>query len=138
MEENKSLDDVIKTATKCMKNGSGGGESMENDVEAIIEGLKYYPNAEGVVLVADNYEIMRDYDYINKIKIPVHVVLCGAENRINIQYMDLVRQTKGTLHTSKSDITNLHDIKENEHFFIEEKEYMYKKGRFHSIYESRY
>ncbi len=138
VEENKSLDDVIKTATKCMKNGSGGGESMENDVEAIIEGLKYYPNAEGVILVADNYEIMRDYDYINKIKVPVYVILCGAENRINIQYMDLVRETKGTLHTSKSDITNLQDIKENEHFFIEEKEYMYNKGKFHSVYEKRY
>lgn len=136
--ENKSLEDVMKTATKCMKNGSGGGESMENDVEAIIEGLKYYPNVEGVILVADNHEIMRDYDYINKIKVPVHVILCGAENRINIQYMDLVRQTKGTLHTSKSDITNLQDIKENEHFFIEKKEYMYHKGRFHSVYESRY
>lgn len=134
VEENKSLEDVIKAATKCMKNGSGGGESMENDVEAIIEGLKYYPQAESVVLVADNLEIMRDYEYINKIKVPVHVILCGAENRINIQYMDLVRQTKGTLHTSKSDITNLGNIKENEHFFIEDKEYMYKSGRFHSVY----
>lgn len=132
--ENSSLKEVIKIATKCMKNGSGGGESMENDIEAIIEGIKYYPSAEGVILVADNMEIMRDYKYIEKIKMPVHVILCGAEQRINIQYLDLARQTGGTLHTAYSDVTNLQKIKENEHFFIDDKEYMYNRGRFHSVY----
>ena len=132
--ENKDLQTVINTAVECMNKGSGGGESMENDVEAILEGAKQYPEANAIVLIADNYEIMRDYEFIKKIKKPVHVILCGAEHRINIQYLDLARQTKGTLHTLKSDVTHLQNIKEGEHFFIEEKEYVYHKGRFHSIY----
>ena len=134
LTKNSSLESVINTASKCMNNGSGGGENMENDIEAIIEGLKQYPNANAIVLVADNMESMRDYKYLNKIKKPVHIILCGAENRINIQYLDLARQTKGSIHTKNLDIVNLQDIKEDEHFFIEEKEYTYQKGRFHALY----
>ena len=74
------------------------------------------------------------YQYLSKIKLPVHVILCGTKNRINIQYLDLARQTKGTVHTSNSDIINLQDIKEKQHIFIEEKEYLYENGRFHHVY----
>jgi len=132
--ENVDLKTVMDTAINCMLNGSGGGEHMENDIEAIIEGIKQNPAADEVILVADNYEIMRDYKFIDKIKKPVHVILCGAENRVNLQYLDLARQTKGSIHTLYSDVFNLENIKENEHFFIDDNEYMYKKGRFHSVY----
>ena len=118
-----------------MRNGSGGGEHLENDIEAIIGGIKQYPEADEIILVADNMESMRDYKFIKKIKKPVHVILCGAEYRINIQYLDLARQTKGSVHTVNSDVINLLDIKENQHFFINEKEYMFKNGKFHSVYE---
>ena len=131
--ENKNLETVIKAATKCMRNGSGGGENLENDVEAIIEGVKYCPTADEIILVADNYESMRDYEYFDKIKKPVHVILCGSENRINIQYLDLARKTNGTVHTVKSDVTNLPSIKEGEHFFIDENEYLFQNGKFHSV-----
>jgi hypothetical protein len=134
--KNKGLGLVVKTVTKCMRNGSGGGEYLENDVEAIIDGVKHYSKADEIILVADNLESMRDYDYINKIKKPVRIILCGAENRVNVQYLDLARQTKGSIHTIKSDVSGLEKIKENEHFFIDGKEYMFKNKRFHSVYES--
>ncbi|PCJ27690.1 MAG: hypothetical protein COA97_03485 [Flavobacteriales bacterium] len=133
--KNKGLGQVIKTVTKCMRNGSGGGEYLENDVEAIINGIKLYTDADEIILIADNLESMRDYDYINKIKKPVRVILCGAENRINVQYLDLARQTNGSIHTVKSDVSGLEKIKENEHFFIDGNEYMYKNKRFHSVYK---
>ncbi|MBL4593723.1 MAG: hypothetical protein JKX68_07920 [Flavobacteriales bacterium] len=136
--KNKSLEAVIKTTAKCMRNGSGGGEHLENDIEAIIDGIKQYPDADEIILVADNMESMRDYKYLKKIKKPVHIILCGAENRINIQYLDLARQTKGTVHTVSSDITNLEKFKNGEHFFIDEKEYMFQNGKFHSVYEKFY
>lgn len=134
LTKNSSLEHVVNTASKCMNNGSGGGENLENDIEAIIEGMKQYPEANEIILVADNMESMRDYKYLNRIKKPVHIILCGAENRINIQYLDLARQTKGSVHTKNSDIINLQDIKEKEHFFIEEKEYLFENGRFHFVY----
>ena len=65
----------------------------------------------------------------------MHIILCGAEDRINIQYLDLARQTKGTIHTVKSDVSNLQNIKEKEHFFIDDKEYMFQNGKFHAVYD---
>jgi len=136
--KNKNLETVIKTTTKCMRSGSGGGENLENDIEAIVDGAKQYPDADEIILVADNLESMRDYKYIKKINNPVHVVLCGAKHRVNIQYLDLARQTGGTIHTGKSDIKNLQNIKNGEHFFIDEKEYMFQNERFHSVYKNNY
>lgn len=133
--ENKSIDAVTKTAIKCMERGSGGGENMENDVEAIIEGIKYYPKADAVILIADNMEAMRDYKYIDKIKKPVIVILCGTKGRVNVQYLDLARQTKGSVHTAKSDITNLQDFKNGQSFMLDGKEYIFENGKFHSVYE---
>lgn len=134
LTKNSSLENVINTASKCMNNGSGGGENLENDIEAILEGIKQHPEVGEIVLIADNMESMRDYKHISLIKKPVHIVLCGAENRINIQYLDLARQTKGSVHTKDYDIINLQDIKEKEKFFIEGKEYLFENGRFHFIY----
>lgn len=133
--ENVSVDDVTKTAIKCMERGSGGGENMENDIEAIIEGIKYSPKADAVILIADNMEAMRDYKYIDKVKKPVIVILCGTKGRINVQYLDLARSTKGSVHTVHSDITNLQNIKNGENFFIDDKEYTFQNGKFHSVYE---
>lgn len=134
--ENKGVEEVMRTASKCMRNGSGGGERMENDVEAIIQAIKFNPKASGIILIADNHEIMRDYYFIDKIKVPVHVILCGAEHRINIQYFDLARATKGSLHTKEADLNNLQNLKNGEHFFVNEREYMFKDGKFHHVYES--
>jgi hypothetical protein len=132
--KNKNLEMVTNTAAKCMRSGSGGGEGLENDIEAIIDGLKHYPEADEVILIADNMESMRDYKYIDKIKKPVRIIICGSSKRINVQYLDIARQTKGSVHTSDSDITSL-NYKEGEYFFIDEREYLYQKGKFHSIYE---
>lgn len=133
--ENTSIDKVTKTAIKCMERGSGGGENLENDVEAIIEGIKYSPKADAVILIADNMEAMRDYKYLDKIKKPVIVILCGTKGRINVQYLDLARQTKGSVHTVHSDLTNLQDIKNGQNFMIDDKEYTFQGGKFHSVYE---
>jgi hypothetical protein len=132
--KNKDLETVSNTAAKCMKGGSGGGEGLENDIEAIIDGLKQYPSAKEIILIADNMEAMRDYQYIEKIKTPVRVIACGAKYRINVQYLDLARQTKGSVHLKNLDVMHLATIKEDEHFFINGFEYLFKKGRFHSVY----
>ena len=121
---------------KAMRNGSGGGENLENDVEAVIEGLKNYPEYGNVVLVADNMESMRDYEHIDKIKVPVHVILCGSDRGINVQYLDLARQTKGSVHTKLSDVTGLHELKNRETLTIDGYKYKFENKRFHFVYEA--
>ena len=135
ISKTNDLESVIYAASTCMNNGGGGGENLENDIEAIIEGIKEYDQANEVILIADNMESMRDYKHLYRINKPVHIILCGAEHGVNIQYLDLARQTKGSVHTKKSDVYQLQDIKENTHFFMEEKEYLFKNGKFHYVYE---
>jgi len=136
VSKEKSIVDLNKLVKKCIKNGNGG-DTKENNIEAIIEGLKYYPKTNEIILVADNYANMRDYAFISKIKIPVHIILCGAENRINTQYLNFAYQTKGSVHTINSDVYDLQNHTEGQHFFIDNKEYMYKNGRFFAIYGLR-
>ena len=117
-----------------MRNGSGGGEGLENDIEAIIDGIKQYPDANQIVLVADNFESMRDYKFIEKIKKPVRIIVCGAKQGINVQYLDLAKRTGGSVHTTGLDITNF-NYRDGEYFFLDGKEYQYQNGRFHAVYE---
>lgn len=133
--DNNSIEGVMAMAAKCMRKGSGGGESLENDIEAILLGIEEYSQTDEIILVADNRESMRDYKFIDKIKKPVHVILCGSDRRVNIQYLDLARHTKGTVHTKKNDITNLENLNNGEHFFIDDFEYLYENKQFHYLYK---
>lgn len=94
---------VVTTFKTSMRKGLGG-EIPENDVEAIVKSLEQYPDAETVVLVADNSPF-RDFELIEKIKVPVHIILQGAEWGINPQYINLAYLTGGSLHTLKKDYT---------------------------------
>lgn len=137
MIKNEGIDVVKNEVVLCMRKGDGGGEHLENDVEAIIEGIDKYKDAGDIVLIADNKESMRDYKFIGEIKKPVHVILCGAEHRINIQYLDLARKTGGSLHTLKTDITGLDKVQLGQIIIVEGKKYLYQKGRFHHIYSGQ-
>lgn len=94
---------VVSAFKTSMRKGLGG-EIPENDVEAIIKSIEAYPDATDVVLVADNSPF-RDFELIDQIKVPVHVILQGAEWGINPQYLNLAYLTGGSLHTAKSDFT---------------------------------
>lgn len=121
---------VNNKLTECRSGGGGGGEAIENDVEAMLLGLKYYPETENIVLIADNYERMRDYEFMDKITVPVHVFLCGTKGFVNLQYLDLARATKGSVHTKKEDIFNLDRLKEGDIITIENRDYVLKNGVF--------
>lgn len=131
---NKGLEAVMQKAALCMKKGSGGGEGLENDVEAILFGLKEFSEADEVILVADNFESMRDYKFLSEVKKPVRIIVCGALNRINIEYLDLARSTNGSVHTIKSDVLNLNTIKKNQTITIDGKSYLFYNDRFNFVY----
>ena len=95
--------------TVAMTKG-GGGDQPENNLEAILFGLQHNPNCKEVILIADNWATPRDMALLNKIKVPVHVILCGATS-INLEYIKIARKTKGSIHTIEHDLYNLDEIK---------------------------
>lgn len=86
---------LYKVIEKAVDNGNGG-DSPENDVEAILEAQKKYPNAPYYILIADDSPI-RDISIAKQIKKPVHVILVNT-NEIR-DYLYLAKVTKGSVTT---------------------------------------
>lgn len=125
----RSYDSIARVMHTCMYNGTGG-DNPENDLEAIITGLnKINPNCE-VVLIADNHSPPRDLALYNKIKNPVHVVLCTGIKTTNPDYLFLARVTKGSLHNRDYDIYDLHLLKEGETIAIGHQKFIVKDNHF--------
>jgi hypothetical protein len=49
----------------------------------------------------------RDLSLVEKVKRPVHIILCGARGGVNPDYLFIARQTGGSVHTLTDDITGL-------------------------------
>ena len=130
-------DTVFKTAINCMRRGYGG-DIQENNIEAIILAINKNPNLKEVILIADNWAPMRDYYLMSQIKIPVHVIICGLipGMPINTEYLDLARNTKGSIHTLDDDISQLIYIAEGKVIQIGGFEYKIIGGRFTKIRRS--
>ncbi|MEO8149846.1 MAG: energy transducer TonB [Bacteroidia bacterium] len=120
---------VANTLYEAMTNGAGG-DVPENDLEAIIEAIKLYPEYDNVVLIADNFATPRDLNLISKINKPIKVILCGTYSGLNTNYMDMVRANKGSLHTIEEDITNLVNLNEGEEINISGQTYKIHNGKF--------
>lgn len=118
------------TCKKAMKNG-GGSDAQENDLEAILEAQKQYPDRSSFILIADNYAPVRDMALLKKIKKPVHVILCGTQSGyINVEYLEIAHQTGGSVHTIERDIENLAEMSEGAKIEIGGITYQIQRGKF--------
>lgn len=103
----QNLDEVIATMHKAEKHGTGD-DTPENDMEAVIKGIKLFPDSKDIILIADATSPVRDYillKHLIKMKRPVHIILCGKP--ILPDYILMAYYTNGSLHTIKEDITNI-------------------------------
>lgn len=116
--------DVLQLATT---NGFGG-DIQENAVEAILKAQELYPDSKEIILIADNYAPMRDTELISKIKIPVRVVLCGTQLFANRHYLNLAKQTGGSVHSIEQDLINLSRLVEGKTFLFNRQMYIFKNG----------
>jgi hypothetical protein len=124
-----NVDTLIQQGLFVMQKGNGG-DTPENDVEAISTGLKKFDKVKELILIADNWADMRDYPLIKTIDKPVHVILCGTQFGINTQYLDLAKATGGSIHTMEEDLTNLAKIREGEKIIINKTEFIIRGGKF--------
>jgi hypothetical protein len=132
LDENITVESLSKKILECMKKGNGG-DVMENNLEATLKALDKCRNCKDVVMIADNFATPRDKELIGRIGRPVHWVLCGVYEEINVHYLDLVRANKGFLHTGKSDHGGLHLINEGDSLQIDGYTYQLKNGKFRLI-----
>jgi hypothetical protein len=134
---NSSEYDVIfKTIERAMSNG-GGGDAAENNLEALITAKKYVTEKDTFTMIADNWAPIKDYKLIKEIKNPVRIILCGVYDKINTDYLNLARDTKGSLHLIEEDIYNLALLKEGETIKIGTNTYIIEAGVFKELVKTR-
>lgn len=125
---------IMNTLSKGMAGGNGG-DSPENDLEALLEGASHLNSIEELILVADNLSPVRDISLLRKLHVPVRIIVCGSEKGedINPQYLTIAYQTGGSVHTLKNDITDLQKTLEGKTITIKGVRYVLRNGEFINV-----
>ena len=96
-------ENAVRKLLNCASNG-GGGDMEENNLEAILEGIKAYPNCKDIVMIADGLAPVRDMELIAKINKPVRIIICSPIERFHPNYIEIAQKTKGSIHTLETDL----------------------------------
>ncbi len=124
-----SYEALNETMLTSMQNG-GGGDCPENNIEAVLEGLRKNPSCKEVIMIADNWATPRDLSLLEKVKVPIRLVLCGAQYGINTAYLDMIRKNKGSIHTIEKDLYNLATMMDGQSIDIDGQHFILKDGKF--------
>jgi hypothetical protein len=119
---------VEQLVFKTMSNGNGGA-IPENNIEALIKGIAACTNCGAVVMIADNTSAVSDMALLKNLNKPVHIILCGVHDAVNIDYLNIAKSTNGAVHTAAEDIP-LANVKEGEKIFINNRSYKITNGKF--------
>ncbi|MCB0401382.1 MAG: hypothetical protein KDD41_04815 [Flavobacteriales bacterium] len=128
-----SYEGVLALAEKTMR--YSGGDIMENNIEATLTAIENYPEADELVMIADNYATPRDLKLLHKVKKPIRLILCGTFYGINVKYLNLVRKNGGSIHTMENDLTNLVSMNEGEVLKFNGRKFKIVNGEFKEFYD---
>lgn len=123
-----NIDTIAKYVYETIKAGDGG-DVPENDIEAILKALDQNPTVKELILIADNWSDMKDYNLRGRVTKPVHILLCGTDYGINLQYLNLAMETKGSVHTLNQDLDNLYKLNEGSTFTLNGQSFIVRNRR---------
>jgi hypothetical protein len=127
--EERDMQQLLEAMKATMEAGSGG-ESAENDVEALLSATSMMGEVDELVLIADNYSDVRDLELLSQLRIPVRIVLAGVENGINEDYLHLAYMTGGSIHTLEDDLFHLTHLNDGETIRVGGYSYRVNGGQF--------
>lgn len=108
-----NLTTTLAVMQAAMKNGNGG-DGPENDIEAILFGIKNCPTCTNLIHIADNQVTPRDMILLANVTLPVKVITCQlGSSPVNPDLLTIAARTGGSLHTLEQDIINLSGIPVN-------------------------
>lgn len=110
-----NVDDLLKNIESAVDNGDGG-EIEENNLEAVIAGMKLYDDYDCIIMIADSKSWVRDMALLDQINKPVNVILCDKGGYAK-DYLKIASQTGGSIYAEKDQInfneklsTDIHEI----------------------------
>ena len=84
-----------------------GGDVAENNMEALIKGLKMAGPYKELVMIVDNRSPVKDMDFCKEFDAPVHIITCGVDMEIMADYLLIAWKTGGSIHTIEQDIIKI-------------------------------
>jgi hypothetical protein len=123
----RNLDLLLNTMAIAMKNGNGG-DSPENDIEAMIYGMNKCSECTNIIHIADHNTSPRDIALLSNVRVPVHVISCGNKTDANPDLINIAYKTGGTFHTIEEDIIQLSSMTEGDIITIGGKTYILSGG----------
>jgi len=122
-----NYDSVYMAMNHAMRAGTGG-DIPENNIEAVLETLKHWPNTDTVLLIADNGASVKDISLLKNVKKPVSVMLCGATDKIHKDYIDITKATGGRLFVMSTELSEMKKWQVGTEVLIRGKKFEYKNG----------
>lgn len=112
MYTSEGIAKVLSTLDTAKRNGNGG-DSPENDIEAILYTITRCPTCHNIIHIADNGATPRDLILLPQVTKPIKVIVCklSSTNLVNPKLLDIAYRTGGSLHTLDSDIETLAGLK---------------------------
>lgn len=107
-----NLADALQKMDECKKNGNGGGDFDENNIEALLAAVEQFPNAKSIIMISDNYGKIKDLALLPKVKKPVHVILARLPDLrfLTEDYLQVALQTGGSLHLKNTDYQTIESL----------------------------
>lgn len=127
--EQADMEKLLSTMQESAKAGNGG-DGPENDLEALLKGVSKMQGLDELILIADNYSDVRDMALLIGLKVPVHIVLCGTEQGVNENYLEIAYKTGGSIHTIEQDIDELANLADGATINIGRYQYRVSRGKF--------
>ncbi len=124
------------TMFAAINNTENNKDKPENNIEALLYAQKQFPDADEIVMIADNSSEVKDMRSLDKIKKKVHVILCGETFQKNYafqsDFVEIAKKTKGSIHTVEDDIENVSKVKEMSVVRVGNVYFRFHKGKFYT------
>lgn len=92
-----------------------GGDAPENNMEALIKGVKMADPFTTLIMIADNHAPVKDIRLLQSFSQPVHIIICRfGKNNVHPHYLKIAWKTKGSVHTMEEDIISLARLSEGQ------------------------
>lgn len=130
-----TTDDLVNKMANVQAIGNGGWVE-ENNIEALLVSQQLAGPFKELVMIADNNSSVNDMLFLEKLNVPVHIILCGVNDRIEPDYLRIAYKTKGSVHTIEQDITTLGKMLDGQEVQIKGKAYKLMKGKFIEVFKS--
>lgn len=125
-----SVFEVVEQLVFKTMSAGNGGNIPENNIEALLHGLRACPDCASVVMIADNSSAVSDMALLKQVGKPVHIILCGVHDVMNTDYLNIAKSTGGSVHTAEEDILQLVHFKEGQIITLLGRNYVIKNGNF--------